>query len=408
MQRGKKTAHPGVRLVSANEYFVRATLLDDVSRMDRHAWVKGTLEDAVRARAELKAAVRRESERAAKNRALGVDDPGAKDETLAQYAKRWIVHLARSGRNRPHTLEQHIRVLNSFILPSIGDLELHKLTPRDLVNWMEDLGDHNSKQGKPYAKLTLASVWATLRTSLKDALVLADMQRDVTRGIRFRVRGNEPMEKDVLTRDELGRVLDETQHESADIRTMIWVGFTTGMRFGELSALEWSDVDFESGIIHVRKSQVNGNVGPTKTRTRRTVPLHSVVGEILRAHAQWQKERQRAEAASGFLFLPKSTRELGEDTTRVERRLRHSSVLTKPLTRCAERAGVKKHVTSHTMRRTFNNLARQAAGEIVARSMTGHTSTAMTEHYSHVTLDEKNKAIAEALGLLGPRDGSPS
>lgn len=51
------------------------------------------------------------------------------------------------------------------------------------------------------------------------------------------------------------------------------------------------------------------------------------------------------------------------------------------------------------MRRTFNNLARQAAGDIVARSMTGHSTMEMTEHYSHVTLEEKNKAVVKALGL---------
>lgn len=105
----------------------------------------------------------------------------------------------------------------------------------------------------------------------------------------------------------------------------------------------------------------------------------------------WQVERKVKGIETGFVFL--------SDTGR----LRFSNVLTKPLANCAQRAEVNKHVTSHTMRRTFNNLARQAAGEIVARSMTGHTTTAMTEHYSHVTLEEKNKAVSAALGLLGPK-----
>ncbi len=29
------------------------------------------------------------------------------------------------------------------------------------------------------------------------------------------------------------------------------LGFYSGMRIGELIALEWSDVDFDKGIIHV-------------------------------------------------------------------------------------------------------------------------------------------------------------
>ena len=50
---------------------------------------------------------------------------------------------------------------------------------------------------------------------------------------------------------------------------------------------------------------------------------------------------------------------------------RFSNVLTKPLARCAEGAHVNKHVTAHTMRRTFNNLARQAAGAGADPSISG-------------------------------------
>jgi integrase len=72
--------------------------------------------------------------------------------------------------------------------------------------------------------------------------------------------------------------LNATKHESPDVAVMIWVGFTTGMRFGELSAPTRDDVDFESGVIHVRRSQVYGVVGPTKTNSMRLVPLHPMVG----------------------------------------------------------------------------------------------------------------------------------
>ncbi len=48
----------------------------------------------------------------------------------------------------------------------------------------------------------------------------------------------------------------------------------------------------------------------------------------------------------------------------------------------------EKRVTIHGLRRTFNNLSRQVAGEIVARSITGHVTQAMTEHYSHVDAKE--------------------
>ena len=50
--------------------------------------------------------------------------------------------------------------------------------------------------------------------------------------------------------------------------------------------------------------------------------------------------------------------------------------------------------------RTFNNIARQVAGEIVTRSITGHVTQAMTEHYSHVGREEKLAAAGSVVRLV--------
>jgi len=57
-------------------------------------------------------------------------------------------------------------------------------------------------------------------------------------------------------------------------------------------------------------------------------------------------------------------------------------------------------VTTHGLRRTFNNLSRQVAGEIVTRSITGHVTAAMTEHYSHVGSEEKLAAAENVVRMV--------
>ncbi len=349
--------------------------------------MEGTLSDAIRAREDLRDLLKREMDEEHKASRLGFQTPLGPKEILSAYAKRWLLHLAQTDRNRVHVLKHHVFMLDGFILPMLGGIEVKKLSRMDLATWMARLGDMTNK-GKPYAKSTFLGAWATLRTMLKDALMLCGLDVDPTTGVRFSVRGADPLEKAVLTQNELGRLLAQTEFESPDVRAMIWLGFTTGMRFGELSALQWSDIDFVQSIIHVRKSQVGGVVGKTKTSTNRTVPLHPVVADILRTHRAWQEHTKVRGGEKGMLFPSKTGGH------------RFSNVFTKPLGRCAQKAGIDKHVTAHTMRRTFNNLARQAAGDIVARSMTGHTTSAMTEHYSHVTHEEKARAINNALGLL--------
>jgi hypothetical protein len=69
--------------------------------------------------------------------------------------------------------------------------------------------------------------------------------------------------------------------------------------------------------------------------------------------------------------------------------------------------------TVHGFRRTFNNIARQVAGEIVTRSSTGHVTQAMTEHDSHVGREETLAAAGSVVRLvfgrlLTPTLSSPS
>ena len=71
-----------------------------------------------------------------------------------------------------------------------------------------------------------------------------------------------------------------------------------------------------------------------------------------------------------------------------------------PLRRALKGCGITKRVSVHGLRRTFNNLARQVAGEIVTRSITGHVTAAMTEHYSHVDAAEKRAAVEGMLKLV--------
>jgi len=74
-----------------------------------------------------------------------------------------------------------------------------------------------------------------------------------------------------------------------------------------------------------------------------------------------------------------------------------------PLRRALRRVGISKRVSVHGLRRTFNNLSRQVAGNIVTRAITGHVTEEMTEHYSHVDRAEKLRAADQVVALAGPR-----
>jgi hypothetical protein len=80
-----------------------------------------------------------------------------------------------------------------------------------------------------------------------------------------------------------------------------------------------------------------------------------------------------------------------------------------PAIRFARPTRLKKKFTPRGMRRTFNDLARVANVEaLVTRSISGHLTEQMREHYSTVSPGEQRESIGRVLRLVhsGTSDGS--
>lgn len=79
---------------------------------------------------------------------------------------------------------------------------------------------------------------------------------------------------------------------------------------------------------------------------------------------------------------------------------RAPSVLNKPFADVSEAIELGKHFTQRGLRRTFNDLARAARVEaIVTRSISGHLTEQMQEHYSTVNPKEQREGIARVIDL---------
>lgn len=67
--------------------------------------------------------------------------------------------------------------------------------------------------------------------------------------------------------------------------------------------------------------------------------------------------------------------------------------------RACAAAGVP-YTTPHGLRRTFNNLARKVASAQVVKSITGHATDAMLEHYSLIGVEEKAEVVHLVMALV--------
>ena len=108
------------------------------------------------------------------------------------------------------------------------------------------------------------------------------VDRNPFRGLTRRSRGRS--DQHPPTEDELTRLLDACAVHgwyAPTMRALITFAAYTGLRPGELFALEWADVDFEAMRVHVCRRVYNGHVDLPKSGRARTVALPPLARDAL-------------------------------------------------------------------------------------------------------------------------------
>jgi integrase len=160
----------------------------------------------------------------------------------------------------------------------------------------------------------------------------------------------------------------------------------TGLRFCHATALRFDDVDEAKRVVHVRRKQVRGKVGPIsrKKKAPKVIPIEQDLLDVIRWHRQTMLEDQHPGLAGGWVF-PSSVGKLFLGTNSLDKAWKAS----------LKAAGIADRFTVHGLRRTFNDVTRRAKVDpLVIKSLTGHVTEDMREHYSTVDLSEKRQAIA--------------
>jgi integrase len=147
-------------------------------------------------------------------------------------------------------------------------------------------------EGKGLSPSTLNIARAAINNVLEYALDLELIEHNVMRDVRLGFGKAKALDVDPLSEPEAERLLEAAKgFLGGHYYPSILCALRTGMRIGEMEALQFGDIDFHSRFIEVRRSHRRGRITDTKNRKRRQVDMTPHLAETLKALLTLQKKK---------------------------------------------------------------------------------------------------------------------
>jgi integrase len=203
--------------------------------------------------------------------------------TLGDHLVRWLASIKSSVR--PSTFDHYKLLISNHLIPQLGTIPIKDLTP-DRIQFAYD-----SMVGSCVGAHTIIKAHAVLHEAL---------QRAAETGLAFRnaadlVRPPAAPDKEMRfwTEEETNRFL--TASQGSRLYALFYLALVCGARQMELAGLQWADLDWARGTLHIRRqlSRKGEKFCTQKTRAaRRTIALGPGTIAVLRAHKELQTQER--------------------------------------------------------------------------------------------------------------------
>jgi len=212
--------------------------------------------------------------------------------TVREFLLQWLENVARPDL-RQSTYQNYASVIKNQIIPIIGSIILQDLRPRDIDSWAKE----EARRGLAYR--TIKRNKAVLSSALSYAVYPCELLTFNPTN-RIKIPKSAPqakVERRIIPTSEAAALLEEYAMGSK-YHMPILLALHTGMRIGEILALEWDAVDFKRGFLAVRQTITNvDRIGLPKTASgSREFPVDRA---LLAALAEWKSLQERNEKRLG-------------------------------------------------------------------------------------------------------------
>lgn len=294
------------------------------------------------------------------------------------------------------------------IKPEIGDMKLQSVRPEHIQRILNRMKREGYSGG--YIENTRQTMNMLFHQARMNGIIVTN---PVERSILPKVedKGENPHRR-ALTEQEQKAFLECAARRKPFYADIFYVGFSTGMRVGEINGLEWKDIDFSNLEVHVNGTMIkiagkDYYKGPVKTgESRRTIPMLPAIARRLRKH---KIEQAKLRLMLGDRWQPVKGLENLVFTTMFGKPLltlsvgRYIDSTVNAVNRAEEKKAAEEHrrpelmetFCPHSMRHTFATRAlERGIPPKVVQSYLGHSTIDVTMNiYTHVTAELEREEI---------------
>jgi len=277
--------------------------------------------------------------------------------SLGELLRRYKEHS--KGKRSVASEAFHLKAIESHFGSDTIIQNIDRASVEDFVKARQETP---TRHGRPRSGATVNREFAAFRCMFNRAVNWGLLERNPVVGIKMMRDSNRRTR--FLTVEEARRLLDSS---SAHLRPILLCALETGMRRGEILKLRWPDIDLARRLIYV---------GQTKTGISRHVPVSSRLMDL------FKRLPRRIDCDHLFAGIPrfgKVAQPFHDVRSSFERACKEAKV-----------ANFRFHDLRHT---AASHMVMAGVPLKTVAEILGHTTTAMTERYSHLLPEHKLKAV---------------
>lgn len=311
------------------------------------------------------------------------ENPSAERLTVEQFMTRWLAY--KRQQVRASTMTNYELESRRYIVPTLGRTPLARLTALQVQTMLDQIMTTAEQQTTSHHKGRRAMadrVRRTLAQALRQAVkwdLLARNPMDKLDPIR-----KAPVKRGVMTPEQLGQFFQAAAGDP--LEDLFVLAISTGLRKGELLALQWRDVGPTTILVQrtVSKGAPGGLAAPKTPAGYRIVPIPDELGRHL------LRQRREHEHDDDPVFSTRTGRRVGARN------------VTRTFERITARAGLPT-IRFHDLRRTFATLqAKRGTHPRTIQALLGHSTPTLAMTVYTDVLEEQIRAATLDVRALAP------